>query len=416
MKKMKGYAYFSWKTTVLCVKISLCRENLETGCAKIQEGDVYLKKKWMLLLLAAALLGCGGCRGQEEEPVPFPKEEETDAKEEEIQEYPVEISGNLYDFQFAIDGEVKSLPSRIQEWIRQGWEYPEEKQKAMLETDSYIEGEVLKQGEKQLTVDLVNLEGKETQVMDCYVGGITLTYEKDGSVCQLPGGITLGKSSLIQVTEAYGTPTDEYSEKEELYVTYEFGTYKKAELVFDTEEEILQKAVLKNYREPVSEEEEISRETPEEVTAYETPQKLTENPADYIVSYGRELYEIPAPVSEFVKNGWKIQEEGSDSYVKAGRHGYVTITIGKGITLGMTEENMKLLLDGIPLETQKEEQGTSYYIYTDNTKKNFIRIFTDKDLGLIREIELSNSPEQLTAYTQQAPESIPESLPLGEGR
>ena len=30
----------------------------------------------------------------------------------------------------------------------------------MLETDSYIEGEVLKQGEKQLTVDLVNLEGK----------------------------------------------------------------------------------------------------------------------------------------------------------------------------------------------------------------------------------------------------------------
>lgn len=456
MKKMKGYAYFSWKTTVLCVKISLCRENLETGCAKIQEGDVYLKKKWMLLLLAAALLGCGGCRGQEEEPVPFPKEEETDAKEEEIQEYPVEISGNLYDFQFAIDGEVKSLPSRIQEWIRQGWEYPEEKQKAMLETDSYIEGEVLKQGEKQLTVDLVNLEGKETQVMDCYVGGITLTYEKDGSVCQLPGGITLGKSSLIQVTEAYGTPTDEYSEKEELYVTYEFGTYKKAELVFDTEEEILQKAVLKNYKEPVSEEEEISRETPEEVTAYETPQKLTENPADYIVSYGREMYEIPAPVSEFVKNGWKIQEEGSDSYVKAGRHGYVTleqegtvlyavvknysnqtvsakhafvtkisgdfdvvkvpITIGKGITLGMTEENMKLLLDGIPLETQKEEQGTSYYIYTDNTKKNFIRIFTDKDLGLIREIELSNSPEQLTAYTQQAPESIPESLPLGEGR
>lgn len=93
----------------------------------------------------------------------------------------------------------------------------------------------------------------------------------------------------------------------------------------------------------------------------------------------------------------------------------VPITIGKGITLGMTEENMKLLLDGIPLETQEEEQGTSYYIYTDNTKKNFIRIFTDKALGLIREIELSNSPEKLTAYTQQDPESIPESLPLGEG-
>ena len=156
-----------------------------------------------------------------------------------------------------------------------------------------------------------------------------------------------------------------------------------------------------------------------------------------------------------MKNGWHIQEEGSDAYVKAGRHGYVTleqdgavlyavvrnysdktvpaeyafvtrvsgdfdvvkvpITIGKGITLGMSEENMQLLLDDIPCETKDEEQGISYYIYTDSTKKNFIRIFTDKDLGLIREIELSNSPEQLTTYTQQESENIPESLPLGEG-
>ena len=406
------------------------------------------------MLLTAAWIGCVGCQGQNEEPVPLPKEE-TDTKEEEIEEYSVKISKNLYDFQFAIDGDVKSLPSRIREWVDQGWEYPKEKQNAALETDSYIEGEILKQGKKQITVDLVNLEGQETQVMDCYVGGITLTYEKGGSVYQLPGGITLGKSPLTQVTEAYGIPTDEYSEKEELYVTYEFGTYKKAELIFDTEEEILRKIVLKNYRAPVSEEEEISKETPEEVTAYEAPQKLTENPADYIVSYGRAMYEIPAPVSEFVKNGWSIQEEGSDTYVKAGRHGYVTleqdgavlyavvrnysdktvpaeytfvtrvsgdfdvvkipIIIGKGITLGMSAENMQLLLDGIPYETKDEEQGTSYYIYTDLTKKNFVRIFIDKDLGLIREIELSNSPEQLTTYTQQESENIPESLPLGEG-
>lgn len=386
--------------------------------------------------------------------MPLPNEE-IDAKEEEIEEYSVKISKNLYDFQFAIDGEVKNLPSRIQEWVEQGWEYPTEKQKGLLETDSYIEGETLKQGKKQITVDLVNLEGQETQIMDCYVGGITLTYEKGGSVYQLPGGITLGKSSLTQVTEVYGSPTDEYGEKEELYVTYEFGTYKKAELVFDTEEEILCKVVLKNYRAPVSEEDEISKETPEEVAAYEAPQKLTENPADYIVSYGREMYEIPAPVTEFVKNGWRIQEEGSDAYVKSGRHGYVTleqdgavlyavvknysdktvpaeytfvtrvsgdfdvvkipITIGKGITLGMSEENMQLLLDGIPFETKEEEKGVSYYIYTDSTKKNFIRIFTDKDLGLIREIELSNSPEQLITYTQQESENIPESFPLREG-
>ena len=71
------------------------------------------------MFLTAAFIGCAGCQGQEEEPVPLPKEE-TDTKEEEIEEYSVKISKNLYDFQFAIDGDVKSLPSRIQEWVEQG--------------------------------------------------------------------------------------------------------------------------------------------------------------------------------------------------------------------------------------------------------------------------------------------------------
>ena len=91
------------------------------GCLFEEEVDVIAS--------CCSSLGLRGCQGQEEEPVPLSKEEETDTKEEEIQEYPVEISGNLYDFQFAIDGEVKSLPSRIQEWIRQGWEYPKRNKK-----------------------------------------------------------------------------------------------------------------------------------------------------------------------------------------------------------------------------------------------------------------------------------------------
>ena len=419
-----------------------------------------MKKKW-LLVTTVLLLALSGCQKAEEQvkqeseeviPLPVEEQEETD---EEIEEYPVELSKHLYDFEFAINGEAEKLPSTVQEWLEQGWEYVGEEE-TVLDTESYIEGKSLKRDAIEIKADVVNLEGEEKKEKDCYIGGVTLEYHKDSPVFQLPGNITLGKSNLNQVLEVYGIPTDEYSEKDDMYVTYEFGTYKTAEFVFDTEQEILYKATLKNYREPVSDEEEISKEEPAEVSAYQKPENFTENPADYIVSYDGALYEIPAPVSEFLNNGWKVQKEGSDAYVKSGRHGYVTlekgdavfygvvknysqntvpveytfltkvsgdfdivkipISIGKEITLGMAEEAMKIQLGGSTYETQEEEQGVSYYLYSDETKKNFIRIFIDRDLKLIREIEISNSPETLAGYQkEEGADSSQESVPLGEG-
>ena len=138
------------------------------------------------------------------------------------------------------------------------------------------------------------------------------------------------------------------------------------------------------------------------------------------MQFDGDFYQLPAPVSEFIKNGWKIDEEGSDTSVKAGRHGYVTlekdgqtlygvvnnysksavpiknsfltnlhgdfdvtkvpIQIYRGITLGMNEESMKEALSDL---------------YADEEKRDYVRIFVDKNLKLVREIELSNSPEGL---------------------
>ena len=128
-------------------------------------------------------------------------------------------------------------------------------------------------------------------------------------------------------------------------------------------------------------------------------------------------------------------EDGSDSIVKSGRHGYVTlerdgqtlyavvnnyadlavplensfvisvhgdfdvtkvsVEIYRGITLGMSEETMKALLGDNVYETEELDNGVSYFIYADEAKQNYTRIFVDKDLKLVREIELSNSPDTL---------------------
>lgn len=405
-------------------------------------GGVEVKKKiWALgVLIFAGLSGCGFGEtevSQEEEVIPLPESEEIVS---ETEEYDIEISENLYDFQFALNGKVWSLPSPLREWEADGWE-SSETQDTELEAESYTtEGEILQKGDDLVTVFMVNPESEKKPLKDCYVGKAELQWEQEGQVIQLPGDITMGKSVLNDVLDAYGTPQDQYEEKEEIYVTYEYGMYKEADFIFNLENETLQRAVLVNYREPEDESETVSEEVPREVSEYESPEDFSENPLDFVVSYGEDFYKIPAPVSSFEENGWKINEEGSDTSVKAGRHGYVTlekdgqvlyavvknyaeskipvkncmvtnvsgdfdvtkmpIAVGNRIALGMGEDDMKIRLGGSTYESEEEETGTSYYLYADETKKNYIRIFVDRDLKLVREIEVSNSPEQLLEKTE----------------
>ena len=237
------------------------------------------------------------------------------------------------------------------------------------------------------------------------------------------------------MTDKFGTPTDEYEEKEDIYITYKYGKYKEAELVFHIDDEVLYQVRLKNYREPENEEEQISDEIPEVVKEYEAPEEYNGDFQEYVVRYDNCFYQIPAPVLEFVENGWEISKEGSDNYVKAGRHGYVTlekngqslyavvknygeettdiqntfvtnlsgdfdvtkvsIGVGDEIVLGMAAGEMKERLDESLYERNEEEKGENYFLYSDESKKNFIRIFVDRDLQLVREIEVSNSPEVL---------------------
>ncbi|MGN0399243.1 MAG: hypothetical protein ACI4EO_03860 [Blautia sp.] len=403
-----------------------------------------MKKNVLLLsfIMAVSLCACSQTGNltdteaeTEEEPVQIPEEEPEKEQEETEEEYDTDLSEKLSDFQFSINETVYQLPSSLKEWESEGWEYKRAVSEETLDSESFLEGEILEREEGSLTVDVVNLEGEKKPLKECYVGGVTLENTKDDKrVYQIPGNLILGKSTLDQAVDVYGSPTDQYEEKDSIYLTYEFGIYKQADLVFDMEEEILRKADLKNYREPEGEEE-VSKEKPDSVKNYKAPGAFSEDITDFIVRYGGDFYKIPAPVSQFTGNGWKINGEGSDSSVKAGRHGYVTlerdgqtlyavvnnyedqritvensfvtnvhgdfdvtkvsVEIYRGITLGMGEDTMKALLGDNEYKTEKTEEGTSYYIYTDKQQQNYTRIFIDKNLKLVREIELSNSPEDI---------------------
>lgn len=172
--------------------------------------------------------------------------------------------------------------------------------------ESFLEGEILESEGGSLAVDIVNLDGEKKLLGECYVGGVQLeSTEDDSRVYQLPGKIRMGTSTLDEVTEAYGMPTDQYEEKDNIYLTYEYGIYKQADLVFDVQDEILYKAVLKNYREPEDGSEEVSKETPAEVENYQAPGAFPDDIMAFVVRYGGDFYKLPAPVCEFTKTDGK---------------------------------------------------------------------------------------------------------------
>lgn len=397
------------------------------------------------LLVSVLVAGCGREDAEpspgEEEIVQLPQEDTEEETKEEKKEYKIDLPDKLTSFQFSVNENVYQLPSNLAAWKEAGWTYGAEDDSKALDAESFLEGETLENGDLTLHVDLVNLDGEKQLLGNCYVGGVLLEASgEDGPVIQLPGKIFPGTSTLDDVTSAYGGPTDQYEEKDYIYLTYEYGIYKQADLVFDVGDEVLVRASLKNYRDPEDKDQEVSKETPKEVLEYQAPGAFPEDIREFVVRYGGDFYKLPAPVSEFTKNGWKVSEDGSDSVVKAGRHGYVTlekdgqtlyavvnnyaeqavplensfvinvhgdfdvtkvsIEIYRGIALGMSEETLKALLGDNEYTTEEEEKGISYYIYADEQHQDYIRIFVDKDLKLVREIELSNSPETLAAETE----------------
>lgn len=399
-------------------------------------------KKRIILLVLMLMIALAGCTQKEQllEEKEESKEEETDKeeekKEEEQQEpeYNVDLSKELSSFQFALNGEIYQLPIKLEDMKRAGWVYDGDDTKT-IEPESFLESETLKKEGDVMTVDIVNLETEVQPIFRCYAGGLFLEYKKGDSIkAELPGDIFLGQSVLDDVLKAYGNPTDQYEEDDKAFLTYEFGIYKKAEFTFDTHEEILQKVDWENYREPETEEK-ISDEVPKAVADYQAPEALSEDIRDVTVEYAGALYRMPAPVSEFLKNGWSVKTEGSDVSVKAKKHGYITleregqslyavvmnyhekaariencfvtsvhgdfenikvpIRIYKGITLGMSKDALDILMDGTEFEQEEKDAFQRYVYYLDEEKRDSIEILVDVSLGLVREISVSYNPDSM---------------------
>lgn len=247
-----------------------------------------------------------------------------------------EMGDNLYDYKIMIDKDVYTLPMKYSDFISYGWK-PENgfDEDAVLEAGQRITIQCYK-GNYWIIVSLYNFYNNNRVVTDCHVVGFEISsgkilgnknpYNQEGTI-KLPKGICLRESGLEEIKAAYGEPSE---------ITNSFGTcltyttkvdYLNNSIVLTLNKETGLLETIKIAHQTVSDDY-VDNYTPTTVPQaakdYAAPKELGTEITSGIVKFYGDLYQLPAPLSAFIKNGWTIENSTSD-YIAANSYSYVTI-------------------------------------------------------------------------------------------
>ncbi len=352
-----------------------------------------------------------------------------------------ELSDDLYSFQLKIDGELYQFPMSYADFTAKGWTCKADETSEL--APNYYTSETFTKGDLEAYVDLINFGINTVTYADCLVGGISIDEwqfeDAPDTVIEFPGGITYGVSTLDDVTVAYGTPSDTYEGELYTKLSYDYASYQDIELYIDIETGVLDEFDLRNltYDEESASTDtsDVSDEPTAEVLAYEAPTELGDDLGSFIVEYAGDLYQLPAPVSAFLENGWTLIEEDSESVVAGKNTGWVymmkdnqtfhtlarnyganattiencfvtsveasihgpnlPLTVQKGITMGMSGEELLAALEGEKYEVTGDEPYVYYNIKDEEYTTDYVQVLLNTDENQVTSITSQYHPSSV---------------------
>ena len=384
-----------------------------------------MKARWMAYVLVCALvLSLGGTGAA-------------------AAEQPEELSDDIYSFQLSINGELYTFPMSYADFTAMGWEYDGDPGQT-LEPNQYTISETFTKDGAEIYGTVINLGINSASFDQCNIGGVSMDpyqfEDAPDTEIVLPGGIRFGEATTEDIQAAYGKPSDMYEGDMYTSMTYEYDSYREWELYVYKESGVLEEFEVRNF---VVDEQanaeaaaEVSEEPTEEVLAYVPPEELGEDPMSFTVEYAGDLYQLPAPVSVFLENGWTVKQELSATIISGYDYGWVTLmkdnqehrcmvrnygpnaavvancfittvkgdvlgpdlslTLPGGATVGMTEKELTAWLDGLDGEYVVEESSSfTYYTLEGPNILDEIQFIVNKEEGAVTGIEVTYEPDQL---------------------
>lgn len=243
-----------------------------------------------------------------------------------------DLSDDIYSFQFKLDGELYTLPMSYDDFVAKGWEYDGDLSED-IPSMSYTFSERFYKGNLEAYASFFNPGINAAPYTGCLIGSFSVDEyqfeDAPDTVIELPGGITYGVSTLDDITAAYGTASDTYEGELYTQLTYDYASYQSIELYVDKETGVLNKIDIENLVVDTEANQaaaaEVSSDPTEAVLAYEAPTELGDDPLSFTVEFAGDLYQLPAPVSAFLENGWTIKPDDTESIVAGGSSGWVSM-------------------------------------------------------------------------------------------
>lgn len=255
-----------------------------------------LKKVIALLLTTLMVVSFAACSKDKDSNNPDGGESQVNAN----------TSSEIYDFQIELYGDVYTLPADLNKFKENGWTYvnnenPESKE---VRANGYATCDVLKEG-KRITLTAINLSANTKTFSECKVGSIDCTFSATNDVTfKLANNLLVTKETTVKdVTNKFGEPSKNIENESGTTVRYEKETYVYYVFSFNTEGKLtyVDMRNWKNDGEASSNEVDLSF-----LEFYKSPSALTDNYSDYIFRLEGKMYQLPAPVSAFVENGWTL--------------------------------------------------------------------------------------------------------------
>ena len=218
----------------------------------------------------------------------------------------VNTSSEIYEFKVNLFGDTYTLPAELEDFKNNGWTYanndnPENKD---VNANGYATCDVLKDG-KRITLTVINLGTSIKKFGDCKVGSIDCTFSSTNDMTfNLAKKLKATKdTTVVDVTSKFGEATKTINGDNGTTLRYQKETYVYYTFTFNTEGNLTYVDVRnwKNDGEASSDEVDLSF-----LESYKSPSALTDNYGDCIFRLEGKLYQLPAPVSSFVDNGWTL--------------------------------------------------------------------------------------------------------------
>ena len=340
------------------------------------------------------------------------------------------LSGEWSSFEAELDGKIYQLPVLYSEFAANGWTMKEESETL---SPNYYDLVRLYNGDAFVRADVINLSVNVLTYGECYIERLMLDeYDSEkGAKLFLPGGIAIG-SSLEDVRAAYGDPTDTYEGDTSISWNYKESIYATVSIRFDSETTAVTSVEIRNpyLREP-SAPPQVSGEVPDSVKNYVAPSELGDSWDSFIVRYAGDLYALPAPVSVFVENGWRIIDSSAVVSARSSLIGFdisknnqtlhaqlfnysdsvqpaencfivrvsssvfypvIPLELPGGISMDSTYED---IISAYGAPDSSDESGDTYYNYSYGSYSEDINITINNETGAISSIEVSHRPRDL---------------------